>query len=87
MNKTPGLLSWTATRSDEEILQQLCRDNPTDGSVYSAIGLHESGPLLELFKFPAFSMVSRSYNVYQPEDSQFAERLDNRLPYFKLGSL
>jgi len=56
-------------------------------SVYAAIGFHESDPLLKLFNLPAFKMVSRLYKVYWPEDSQFAEQIDNRNPYFELGSL
>ena len=66
-----------------EILSEISHER----SLFVAIGFHESDPLIELFKFPAFSIISRLYKVYWPEDSQFAEQIDSRLPYFELGSL
>ena len=69
------------------LLNEILLEISDKRSVYVAMGFHESDPLLKLFTLPAFSMVSRLYKVYWPEDSQFAEQIDNRLPYFELGSL
>jgi len=69
------------------LLNEILHEIKNERSLYVAIGFHESDPLLPLFKYPAVSLGSRLYITYWPEDSQFAEQIDNRLPYFELGSL
>jgi len=69
------------------LLNQILLDLGNERSVYVVIGFHESDPLLNLFNFPAIRLVSRLYKIYWPENALFAEQIDNRLPYFELGSL
>ena len=69
------------------LLNEILLEISNERSVYVAIGFHESDPLLELFKFPPAVIVSRLFKVFWPENAQFAEQIDNRIPYFELGSL
>jgi hypothetical protein len=69
------------------LLNQTLLDLGNERSVYAVIGFHESDPLLNLFKLPAVRLVSRLYKIYWPENALFAEQIDNRPPYFELGSL
>ena len=69
------------------LINNLLKKIKWDKSVYAAIGIHQSDPLLKLFRFPAVRLLSRLYKVYWPEDSRFAQLIDDRLPYFELGSL